>query len=205
VSTAWLSSLRQQPIIAAVRDDEGLRAALASPASVLFLLSGSLMNIAQLVHRALREERCVFVHLDLIEGLAKDQHGLRWLTENAHPTGVISTRGSVIASARALHLATVQRVFLLDSQSVHTGMELAHSVRPDVIEVLPGILPTIVADLVQHTDRPLIAGGLITTPEQARAALQAGAWGVSTSHRRLWNLTADLSRLGSGGWIALER
>src|SRR5919109_4109047 len=163
------------------------------------------MNIVQLVHRALREDRSVFVHLDLIDGLAKDQHGLRWLTENAHPTGVISTRGAVISSARALHLATVQRVFLLDSQSVHTGMELAHSVRPDVIEVLPGILPTIVADLVQHTDRPLIAGGLITSPEQARAALQAGAWGVSTSDRRLWNLTADVSRLGSGGWIALER
>ena len=204
-AAAWLTSLREQPIIAAVRDEDGLRLALASSVRVLFLLSGSLMNIAQLVQRGLREERAVFVHLDLIDGLAKDQHGLRWLSDNARPTGVISTRGSVITSARSLHLATVQRVFLLDSQSVHTGMELARNVRPDVIEVLPGILPGVIADLVQHAQRPLIAGGLITAPEQASAALRAGARGVSTSDSRLWHLTPEFNRQESGGWIALER
>ena len=200
-AAAWLTSLREQPIIAAVRDEDGLRVALASSARVLFLLSGSLLNIAQLVQRGLRDERAVFVHLDLIDGLAKDQHGLRWLSDNARPTGVISTRGSLIAAARSLRLATVQRVFLLDSQSVHTGMELAHNVRPDVIEVLPGVI----AELVQHAQRPLIAGGLITSPEQARDALQAGAWGVSTSDQRLWHLSPEFTRQESGGWIALER
>jgi len=204
-AAAWLTSLREQPIIAAVRDEDGLRVALASSARVLFLLSGSLLNIAQLVQRGLRDERAVFVHLDLIDGLAKDQHGLRWLSDNARPTGVISTRGSLIAAARSLRLATVQRVFLLDSQSVHTGMELAHNVRPDVIEVLPGILPGVIAELVQHAQRPLIAGGLITSPEQARDALQAGAWGVSTSDQRLWHRTLEFTRQESGGWIALER
>jgi glycerol uptake operon antiterminator len=194
VAQAWLSRLRHQPVIAAVRDDEAIRAALDSPAGVLFLLSGSLVNIAQLVQRILREGRYVFVHLDLIEGLAKDQHGLRWLAQNAQPTGIISTRSSVIAAARGLHLATVQRVFLLDSQSVRTGMELAHNIRPEVVEVLPGILPSIVADLVQHLDRPVIAGGLITSEEQIYGALRAGAWGVSTSDQRLWHADIGLGQ-----------
>ncbi|TME35697.1 MAG: glycerol-3-phosphate responsive antiterminator [Chloroflexi bacterium] len=193
VSQAWLSGLRRRPVIAAIRDEDGLRMALDSPATVLLLLSGTLMNIAQLVHRVEREGRFVFVHIDLIDGLAKDQHGLRWLSENARPTGIISTRGSVISAARTQNLSTIQRVFLLDSQSVLTGVELAHNVRPDVVEVLPGILPGVIADLVRRNEWPLIAGGLITSAEHCRDALRAGAWGVSTSDPRLWHLDVGLT------------
>ncbi|MBV9327449.1 MAG: glycerol-3-phosphate responsive antiterminator [Chloroflexi bacterium] len=188
---SWLSELRRRPIIAAVRDEAALGAALASPAAVIFLLSGSLLNIEQMVRRVRREERAAFVHLDLVEGLTKDQHGLRWLAQRGQPTGIISTRGSVLAAAGSMGLATVQRLFLLDSQSVRTGLELANNVRPDVVEVLPGILPGAIADILHRSGRPVIAGGMITSQQQVCAALEAGAYGVSASNHQLWEVDLD--------------
>ena len=94
---SWISGLQRRPIIAAIRDEAALSSALASPVAVVFLLSSTLTNIEQMVRRALLAERSVFVHLDLVEGLTKDQHGLRWLAQSARPTGIISTRGSLLS------------------------------------------------------------------------------------------------------------
>ncbi|MBV9133825.1 MAG: glycerol-3-phosphate responsive antiterminator [Chloroflexi bacterium] len=188
---SWLGELRRRPIIAAVRDEAALAAALASPPAVVFLLSGSLLTIEQMVQRVLREDRAAFVHLDLVEGLTKDQHGLRWLAQRARPTGIISTRGSVLSGASSMGLATVQRLFLLDSQSVRTGLDMANNVRPDVIEVLPGILPDAIGDIRNRSGRPVIAGGMISSWQQVCAALQAGAHGVSSSKQQLWQVDLD--------------
>jgi glycerol uptake operon antiterminator len=194
VTESWLSALQRRPIIAAVRDEDSLRVALEGPSTVLFLLSATLLNIEQIVHRIRREERAVFVHLDLVEGLSKDQHGVHWLAEKARPTGVISTRGSLLNAARSMSMATVQRVFLLDSQSVRTGLESVHSTRPDVVEVLPGILPGVIAEVAGRLQKPVIAGGMITTIEACCAALRAGAHAVSTSDQRLWRADLKLAR-----------
>jgi len=191
VPESWLAELRRRPIIAAVRDEAALGAALASPAAVIFLLSVKLLNLEQLVQRVRREERAAFVHLDLIEGLSKDLHGLRWLAQRARPTGIISTRGSILSAAGSMGLVTVQRLFLLDSQSVRTGLELANNVRPDVVEVLPGILPDAIADVWHRCGRPVIAGGMITTGQHIREALESGASGVSVSNQQLWQLDCD--------------
>jgi glycerol uptake operon antiterminator len=194
----WIGALQRQPIIAAIREEAALAAALTTPVAVVFLLSSTLTNVEQMVQRALREERAVFVHLDLIEGLTKDQHGLRWLAHAARPTGIITTRASLMSVARSLGLATVQRMFLLDSQSVRTGLEMAHSASPDVVEVLPGILPEVITDIATRLDRPVIAGGMITSTEHCLAALRAGARGVSTSNQQLWgvHLNEDVARGG---------
>lgn len=187
---SWLSALQRRPIIAAVRDEDALRVALDGPSTVLFLLSATLLNIEPMVQRIRRDDRAVFVHLDLVDGLSKDQHGVHWLADKARPTGIISTRGSLLGAARSLSMATVQRVFLLDSQSVRTGLESVHSTRPDVVEVLPGVLPGVIAEIASRVQKPVIAGGMITTIEDCCAALRAGAHAVSTSDQRLWR--ADL-------------
>lgn len=186
-----LAALGQHPIIAAVRDPADVRLALSTPVSVLFLLSATLLDIADTVRLVLRERRLVFVHVDLLDGLAKDAHGLRWLARMATPTGIITTRSSLIQAARHLNLATVQRVFLLDSQSLRTGIDLAREARPDLVEVLPGILPGVVQELKQRIGGPLIAGGLIKTSDQCRDALMAGALAISTSEKQLWRLTPE--------------
>ena len=63
-----LELLADGPVIAAVKDDAGLAAALASEVPVVFLLYGDLLNIGDLVRQVHDAGKAAFVHLDLVEG-----------------------------------------------------------------------------------------------------------------------------------------
>jgi glycerol uptake operon antiterminator len=82
----------------------------------------------------------------------------------------------------------VQRLFVLDSESMAAGLPTVEKAAPDAVEVLPGvILPTIAQELTARGALPpLIAGGLIRTAAQVEAVLAAGAVAVSTSQSSLW-------------------
>ena len=58
------------PVIASVKDEAGLSAALKSDVGVIFLLFGDVLNIGEMVGRAHAAGKAVFVHLDLVDGLA---------------------------------------------------------------------------------------------------------------------------------------
>jgi glycerol uptake operon antiterminator len=79
------------------------------------------------------------------------------------------------------------RIFLLDSQAFRKGKQLAYSVNPDFVEVLPGISMISVDDaILKEIPSPLIAGGLIKTMEQVNEILSRGVLAVSTSEKSLW-------------------
>ena len=50
---------------------------------------------------------------------------------------------------------------------------------------MPGIMPSIIKQLVEEIEFP-IAGGLIQTREDAEIAIRAGASAISTSHYEVW-------------------
>ena len=56
------------------------------------------------------------------------------------------------------------------------------------MEILPGIIPTIIREITEKTDIPLIAGGLIRSKQDVIQALQAGAIAVSTSCQEVWKM-----------------
>jgi len=159
---------------------EGLRPGWA------FILGGGLDAVAQATGLLQRKKWRVFLHVDMIRGLSKDLEGLRFLREYAGPDGIISTHSPVITQGRRAGLLTVQRIFLLDSQSVATGIQQTHSTEPDVVETLPGILPDVTRRVIREVACPVITGGLITSQEQVAMMLAAGVKGVSTSDRSLW-------------------
>ena len=61
--------LEDCPVIAAVRDEEGLRECLKTDCGVVFILYGDIMNIASVVERVKEKNRLAMVHMDLIAGL----------------------------------------------------------------------------------------------------------------------------------------
>ncbi len=77
---------------------------------------------------------------------------------------------------------------MLDSLSVETAIKSVKSTRPDAIELLPGIIPRVVARVCHETRIPVIAGGLIESKEDIIATLKAGAVGISTTKEELWYL-----------------
>jgi glycerol uptake operon antiterminator len=176
------------PVIAAVRSNEQLALALKSPVRTIFLLSGSINTLADDCRRVRQSGRLSFLHIDLVEGLRPDKQGLQFVARQIRPDGVITTKPACIKWAQEQNLATVQRIFLLDSSALRDGARQAAACRPDLVEVLPGVAEKAIRLAVAAFARPLIAGGLISTREEVIAALAAGALAVSTGQSTLWRL-----------------
>lgn len=160
--------------------------ALESNHDTIVLLETRLSQLKSLVTYARREGKKVIIHFDLIQGLKTDEYGMEYILREIKPDGIISTRGNVIGMAKKQHIMAIQRLFLLDSLALEHNNSLVERVKPDCIEVLPGVIPNYTKRLAQMTNVPIIAGGLITDKEEVDAALQAGAIAVSTSKTALW-------------------
>jgi len=182
----YIDIIQKNPIIAAVNNLEKLDMAVASPCKMVFLLAGNIINIKDIVEKCKRNNKHVLVHLDLMEGLSKDECALKYVSEYVKPDGIITTRGNLVRSAKENNIFAIQRLFILDSMSLDTGIKSIHSTRPEAIEILPGIMPKVIKRIYSETQIPLIAGGLIIDKEDAIASLSAGAVGISTSNRAIW-------------------
>ncbi|HIV87238.1 MAG TPA: glycerol-3-phosphate responsive antiterminator [Candidatus Pygmaiobacter gallistercoris] len=179
--------LKDSPIIAAVKDSAGLQEALKCDSEVFFILFGTICNIDEIVERAKSAGKIVFVHLDLVEGLAGKDVAVDFLKKNTRLDGIISTKPPLLKYAKSQGLLTVQRFFLLDSiAAANIDRQFATS-RPDMVEVLPGLMADAIGEIAKkHPETPVIAGGLIRTEEEVLAALGAGAAAVSSTNRDVW-------------------
>lgn len=180
--------LLDSPVIAAVKDDAGLEKAITSDCQVIFLLYGTILNIDKLVRKIQDAEKMCVVHLDLVEGLSNREIAVDGLVRLCHPDGIISTRASHIRRAQQLGLLAIQRAFLLDSMSMRSLLAQVETNRPDFIEVLPGIMPSIITEITKKTSVPLIAGGLIRSKQDVIQALHAGVIAVSTTTQEVWEM-----------------
>lgn len=183
-------SLREQeesPLIAAARTAADFRAALLCPVPTVFLLGATVWNLPAYVREAQNAGKRLFVHLDLTDGLGKDEWGLRFIFR-LHADGIITTKANLIRAARCLGLQTVQRFFIIDSHAIDTALAAIDAVRPDFVEVMPGVIPKVVRRFSACLETPVVAGGLIGTLEEARTALRCGAAYVSTTVSQLWNI-----------------
>lgn len=79
-------TLLDEPVIAAVKTDEALTAALASPCSAVFLLASTLLTVDGLVHRIHDAGKLAVVHIDLVDGLSSREIAVDSLNALCHPT-----------------------------------------------------------------------------------------------------------------------
>lgn len=77
-------------------------------------------------------------------------------------------------------------VFLpLDSQGIGSMNESIDLSKPDMIEIMPGVIGKIIKRFSMGTI-PVIAGGLIETKNEVTDAIRQGAIAVSTGNQKLW-------------------
>lgn len=182
------------PIIAAIRNPKDIYDAVESEAEVIFLLGGNIYNLKKMVDFISQSGKHAFVHLDLLKGYAQDNYFIKYLKEEMNPTGVISTRNSLVAKAKQEGLMTVQRLFLLDSSAMDTTIQSARKIKPDAVEVLPGLVPKIIHRVKDELAIPIITGGFIETEEEVQSCINAGAIAASTSHKPLWNALSHIEK-----------
>lgn len=173
-------------ILPAIRKMKDFEKGLETSHAWIILLETRLSQIKSLVEHAKRAGKKVLVHFDLIQGLRADEYGMEYLIREVKPDGILSTRGNVIGLAKKHNLLAIQRMFLLDSVALQQNLKLSERFKPDGIEVLPGLIPNIVAQIHERVSIPIITGGLISTKEEVEQAFEAGAVAISTSNVDLW-------------------
>ena len=180
-------AIEDSPLIAAVKHDEGLERILASDHRVIFILYGDLCTIPAIIRRLGEAGKYAIVHADLVSGLGAKEVAVDFLHQaGAH--GIISTRPGFIKRARELGLFTVHRFFVFDSLSLQNVARSAAASHPDVVEILPGIMPKVITRVCREVEVPVICGGLIADKGDVMAALGAGAIAISTTDESVWAL-----------------
>lgn len=182
------SILAESPIIAAVKDDGGLEVALTTDCRMVFLLYGNICNIASLVAKVKDSGKIAMVHVDLVDGLANKEVSVTFIQQNTRADGIISTKPAIVKFAKEHGLLTVQRFFLIDSIAMENCRKYMETGKADMVEILPATMPKIIRKIAGYCRMPIIAGGLITDKEDIMLALQAGAMGVSSTNRDVWNM-----------------
>lgn len=182
----FIRAIEDSPVIGAVKTMEGLEKCLTSDIGVIFILFGDICNIGEIVDKVKDRGRLAMVHLDLIAGLGNKEIVVDFIKKYTHADGIITTRSPMIRRAKELGLYTVQRFFVLDSLAFESiGRQLSSS-HPDVIEVLPGLMPKVIKKLVKMCHVPVIAGGLIGDKEDVLTVLDAGAMAISSTNENTW-------------------
>lgn len=188
----FYDAVGNNPIIAAVKNMEDIEDIEVSCAieeiQVIFILFGDVCSIDRIVKRVKDAGKVAMVHVDLISGLSPKEISVEYLEEHTEADGIISTKPSLIKKAKELGMYTVLRYFLLDSMAFENIRQQQHMVRPDFIEVLPGVMPRVIKRICGSVRTPIIAGGLITDKEDVMAALSAGAIAVSSTNHQVWKM-----------------
>ncbi len=174
-------------IIAGISDDKRLDKALYSKVLAVFLLNAKLTKLDQYAKKCKEHDKKLFLHLDLMKGMNSDKEAINYLAENDLCDGIITTHKNLIEHSKSEGLYTVQRIFVLDSGTIKNGINSLKKVRPDAVEILPGLMaPHFLNQLTVEIDMPFIAGGLIRTRKEVNDLFDKGVFAVSTSEDDLW-------------------
>ena len=176
----FVKLLKSDRIVAAIKDEDGLKKTLTGRCQIVFVLYGDIVSIPDIITKIKNSVKIVLVHIDLIDGLSSRDVTVDYIAKKTCADGIISTRPNIIKRAKSHDLLAVQRFFVLDSIALDNISEQISQVA-DAIEILPGVMPKIIKRIAQSVDKPIIAGGLITDKEDVINALNAGAYAISSS------------------------
>lgn len=182
-----------KPVIPYVTEGVDRHPNLIASASIIFLGGGELAELPQLLAKLERPpfaDLPVMLHIDLVNGLANDESGLRYVATHKRLDGIITVRHHLVAAARKLGLLSIVRLFLQDGRAVERGLQVIEKSAPDAVELLPGVAFLQVPDRFADLSIPCIAGGLIRTPSTVHQIINAGCRAVSTTNVKLWELNA---------------
>ena len=186
----FIRIVEDNPIIAAVKDDEGLEECLRSEIGVVFILYGSIGSIIDIVKKIKRAGKLALVHMDLVSGMQAKDVSVDYIRNYTEADGIITTKANLLPRAKELGLNTILRTFVLDSTAMETldRNSRPEAVQPDIMEVLPGtLLPDVIRQIVSSCRVPVMVSGLITRKSEVMNALKSGAVSISTTNRKLWD------------------
>ena len=164
-------ALEDSPIIAAIKDDEGLKKCKESDSQVIFILYGDICSISDIVNEVKTSGKIAMVHIDLINGLSSKEIAVDFIKKYTEADGIITTKPAL---------------FVIDSMAYENIEKQLRAARPDLIEILPALMPKVVKRICKMSSTPVIAGGLVSEKEDIMELLDAGVTSVSSTNTDIW-------------------
>lgn len=187
MSNEFIEALKVSSVIMSIKDEEGLKKLKERESNIVFILYGDICNISEIVEQVKLQGKLAFVHIDLVAGLESNKDvSVDFIKRFTKADGIITTKAPLIKRAKELGLYTVLRFFALDSMANENIRKQTKAVGPDVIEVLPALLPRALHEIVTHSPVPVITGGLVSDSRDIEKLLKAGATSVSTTKSSIW-------------------
>lgn len=174
---------------AAIRRVDDLNEALRHQnISTIFLLGGDINYLPLYIKNAEAANKLLITHIDLMEGIGKDRAGIH-LLKRMGLKGVVTTKSNLAKNAKDEGLLVIQRLFIVDSESIKTAIRVADNIKPDAVEFLPATIPEyVIRDMKRSLKLPILGGGLLKTKEDVYEALDKGIDAITTSLRYLWDI-----------------
>ena len=97
-----LHLLRQNPVIAAVKDNASLQLAIDSECQFISVLYGNICTISNIVKKIKNAGKYAFIHVDLLEGASNKEVVIQFLKLVTEADGIISTKASMLKAAGGL-------------------------------------------------------------------------------------------------------
>lgn len=187
------NNLRRTKLIAAIKDPKSIEKAIKykDNLAATILMTGNILTVKNYV-KVLQEEKLpVILHVEKVDGLYTDHYGIEFIIDYVQPFAIVTTKSNIINRARSREIFVIQRVFLIDTEVYDHVLVTVDHVQPDMIEIMPSRMPDFIKKISNASPVPIITGGLLTTPEHAKEALEYGATAVTTSNTKLWKSGLD--------------
>lgn len=182
-----MNYITDKKIIMATVDENTFSKAIESDCDLIFMLSSDILTVGEKINTAHKAGKKVFVHIDMADGIGKDRQGVEYLRAR-RADGIITTKNNLVIASKKVGMAVVQRFFIIDSKSIQTAIESVRTSRPDMVELMPGLVYKSIEKFSQEVNIPVIAGGLIATKDEVKKAISSGASAVSTTKTDLWTV-----------------
>jgi len=184
-----INILEENPVIAAIKDKNDLQLAIDSNCPIIFILNSDIIEYTYIVERILKANKYPFIHLDMLTGLASNPIAVDFINDKfGGKVGIITTKTNIAEAAVQKDLRVVERLFVIDSLSIDLNIKNIKKVNPDLVEVMPGVIPKAISRIkAEIPNINVIGGGLIETKNEVFECLKAGGLGISTTKKELWN------------------
>ena len=182
--------LERRKLIAAIKEPKSIERAIKykENISAVILMTGNILTAKEYVDVLHKEGLPVILHVEKIGGLQVDPYGIDFITDYVKPFAIVTTKSSIIKRAKSKGMFVIQRVFLIDTEVYEHLLDSFDHLQADIIEIMPSRAPDFLEKLSKVSPVPVITGGLLTTSDHAKEALERGAAAVTTSNAKLWKL-----------------
>lgn len=174
------------PIIASITKEEQIPYALKSGIARVNLMTGHIGSLESIVRQLRETGKQVYVHIEMVAGIGRDSYAIQYLAERFKVDGIVTTKSNVITAAKQAGIRSIQRIFAIDTAAVQTAVRMIKNTEPDEVELMPGLMPRVIAELKATIRQPLIVGGLIRYRQEMEDALASGADYISCGDHAFW-------------------